>query len=389
MLNTALAQGSYVTDELRMFQETARRFMQTEVGPHVARWDEQGCVDRELWTKAGELGLLCPSIPVEYGGGGGDVTYEKVLIEEQGKAGCSAWGLSLHNGIVAHYILHYGTEAQKQAWLPKLASGELVGAIAMTEPGTGSDLQSVRTTAIADGDGENGEYIVNGQKVFITNGQQAGLIIVVAKTNPNDKAKGISLVVVETDKVEGFRRGRNLEKVGMHGQDTSELFFENVRIPRANLLGKGEGMGFVQLMEQLPQERLIVAWAAVAAMELALDITTQYVKDRKAFGKRVIDFQNTRFKLAEARTEAMLARVLVEKCTELLLQKKLDAVTAAMAKYWTTDKQFEIADLCLQLHGGYGYMDEYPISRLWRDSRVQRIYGGTNEIMKELIGRFL
>ncbi len=385
MLNTALAQGSYVTDELRMFQETARRFMQTEVAPHVTRWDEQGCVDRELWTKAGELGLLCPSIPSEYGGGDGNFAFEKVLIEEQAKAGCSAWGLSLHNGIVAHYILNYGTEEQKQSWLPKLASGELVGAIAMTEPGTGSDLQAVRTTAIEDG----GDYVVNGQKVFITNGQQAGLIIVVAKTNPNEKAKGVSLVVVETDRVEGFRRGRNLEKVGMHGQDTSELFFENVRIPKTNLLGKVEGMGFLQLMEQLPQERLIVALAAVAAIELALDITTTYVKDRKAFGKRVIDFQNTRFKLAEARTEAMLGRVLIERCTELLLQRKLDPVTAAMAKYWTTDKQFEIADLCLQLHGGYGYMDEYPISRLWRDSRVQRIYGGTNEIMKELIGRFL
>jgi acyl-CoA dehydrogenase len=385
MLNAALAEGRYVTDELKMFHDTARRFMQAEVAPHVLRWDEQGYVDRDLWNKAGELGLLCPSIPTEYGGGGGDVAYEKVLIEEQGRAGCSAWGLSLHNGIVAHYILAYGTEAQKQDWLPKLATGELVGAIAMTEPGTGSDLQSVRTTAIADGD----EYVLNGQKVFITNGQQAGLIIVVAKTDPNEKAKGISLLVVETDKVSGFRRGRNLEKVGMHGQDTSELFFENVRIPKANLLGKGEGLGFVQLMEQLPQERLIVAWAAVAAMELALDLTTQYVKDRKAFGKRVIDFQNTRFQLAHARTEATLARVFVERCTELLIEKKLDVVTAAMAKYWTTDKQFEIADLCLQLHGGYGYMDEYPISRLWRDSRVQRIYGGTNEIMKELIGRFL
>ncbi|MGH8447358.1 MAG: acyl-CoA dehydrogenase family protein, partial [Solimonas sp.] len=367
------------------FQDTARRFMQAEVAPHVARWDEQGHVDRELWTKAGELGLLCPSVPAAYGGGDGNFAFEKVLIEEQARVGCSAWGVSLHNGIVAHYILAYGTEAQKLAWLPKLASGEWVGAIAMTEPGTGSDLQSVRTTALADGD----EYVVNGQKVFITNGQQAGLIIVVAKTDPNEKAKGVSLVVIETDGAEGFRRGRNLEKVGMHGQDTSELFFENVRIPKGNLLGKAEGMGFMQLMDQLPQERLIVALAAVATIELALDLTTTYVKDRKAFGKRVIDFQNTRFKLAEARTEAMLGRVLVERCTELLLQKKLDAVSAAMAKWWTTDKQFEIADLCLQLHGGYGYMDEYPISRLWRDSRVQRIYGGTNEIMKELIGRFL
>ncbi|HVT34920.1 MAG TPA: acyl-CoA dehydrogenase family protein [Nevskiaceae bacterium] len=385
MLNALLAQGSYVTDELRMFQETARKFMQAEVAPNVLKWDEQGCVDRDLWNKAGELGLLCPSIPSEYGGGDGHFGFEKILIEEQGKAGCSAWGLSLHNGIVAHYILHYGTEEQKMKWLPRLASGELVSAIAMTEPGTGSDLQSVRTTAIPEGD----EYVVNGSKVFITNGQQAGLIIVVAKTNPDEKAKGVSLLVVETDKVTGFRRGRNLEKVGMHGQDTSELFFENVRIPKSNLLGKAEGQGFVQLMQQLPQERLIVAIAAVAATELALDMTTQYVKDRKAFGKRILDFQNTRFSLAEARTEAMLGRVLVEKCTELLIDRKLDAVTAAMAKYWTTDKQFEIADLCLQLHGGYGYMDEYPISRLWRDSRVQRIYGGTNEIMKELIGRFL
>ncbi len=385
MHNALLAQGAYMTDELRMFQDTARRFMETEVGPNVARWDEQGCVDRDLWNKAGELGLLCPSIPSEYGGGDGNFAFEKILIEEQAKVGCSAWGLSLHNGIVAHYILNYGTGAQKQAWLPKLASGKLVSAIAMTEPGTGSDLQSVRTTAIADGD----DYVINGQKVFITNGQQAGLIIVVAKTNPDEKAKGVSLIVVETDQVEGFRRGRNLEKIGMHGQDTSELFFENVRVPKTNLLGPGEGFGFVQLMEQLPQERLIVAIAAVAAIELALDITTTYVKDRKAFGKRVIDFQNTRFQLAEARTEATLGRVLVERCTDLLLIKKLDAVTAAMAKYWTTDKQFEIADLCLQLHGGYGYMDEYPISRLWRDSRVQRIYGGTNEIMKELIGRFL
>ena len=385
MLNALLAKGSYVTDELTMFQETARRFMQTEVAPNVLRWDEEGCVDRDLWTKAGELGLLCPSIPAEYGGGDGNFAFEKVLIEEQAKAGCSAWGLSLHNGIVAHYILHYGTEEQKKTWLPKLASGEHVGAIAMTEPGTGSDLQSVRTTAIADGD----EYVLNGSKVFITNGQQAGLIIVVVKTDTAEKAKGISLVVVEPDKVTGFRRGRNLEKVGMHGQDTSELFFENVRIPKSNLLGKNEGQGFMQLMQQLPQERLIVALAGVAAIELALDMTTQYCKDRKAFGRSIIDFQNTRFKLAEARTEATLARVFVEKCTELLLINKLDAATAAMSKYWITDKQFEIIDLCLQLHGGYGYMNEYPISRLWRDSRVQRIYGGTNEIMKELIGRFL
>jgi acyl-CoA dehydrogenase len=385
MTNSALASSSYVTDELRMFQDTARRFMEAEVKPHLERWDREGCVDRDLWNKAGALGLLCAAIPEEYGGGGGNFAFEKVLIEEQARVGCSAWGNSVHAGIVAHYILAYGREEQKKEWLPKMARGELVGAIAMTEPGTGSDLQAVRTTAIADGD----EYVINGQKVFITNGQQAELIIVVAKTDPTADGKGVSLLVVETGKVTGFRRGRNLEKVGMHGQDTSELFFENVRVPKANLLGKMEGQGFIQLMQQLPQERLIVAVAAVAAIELALDLTTQYVKERKAFGRRVLDFQNTRFSIAEARTEAALGRVFVERCTELLLQKKLDPVTAAMAKWWTTDKQFEIADLCMQLHGGYGYMDEYPISRLWRDSRVQRIYGGTNEIMKELIGRSL
>jgi acyl-CoA dehydrogenase len=385
MTNSALASSSYVTDELRMFQDTARRFMEAEVKPHLERWDREGCVDRDLWNKAGALGLLCAAIPEEYGGGGGNFAFEKVLIEEQARVGCSAWGNSVHAGIVAHYILAYGREEQKKEWLPKMARGELVGAIAMTEPGTGSDLQAVRTTAIAEGD----EYVINGQKVFITNGQQAELIIVVAKTDPTADGKGVSLLVVETGKVTGFRRGRNLEKVGMHGQDTSELFFENVRVPKANLLGKMEGQGFIQLMQQLPQERLIVAVAAVAAIELALDLTTQYVKERKAFGRRVLDFQNTRFSIAEARTEAALGRVFVERCTELLLQKKLDPVTAAMAKWWTTDKQFEIADLCMQLHGGYGYMDEYPISRLWRDSRVQRIYGGTNEIMKELIGRSL
>ena len=385
MTNPLLASRSYVTDELRMFQDTARRFMDAEVKPNVERWDREGCVDRDLWNKAGALGLLCAAIPEEYGGGGGNFAFEKVLMEEQARAGCSAWGNSVHAGIVAHYILAYGREEQKKEWLPKMASGELVGAIAMTEPGTGSDLQAVRTTAIAEGD----EYVINGQKVFITNGQQCGLIIVVAKTDPTAQGKGVSLLVVETDKATGFRRGRNLAKVGMHGQDTSELFFENVRVPKANLLGKAEGAGFVQLMQQLPQERLIVAVAAVATIEIALELTTQYVKDRKAFGRRVLDFQNTRFSLAEAETEAALGRVFVERCTELLLQKKLDPVTAAMAKWWTTDKQFEIADLCMQLHGGYGYMDEYPISRLWRDSRVQRIYGGTNEIMKELIGRSL
>ena len=383
--NPNLAHGSYESDELKIFRESARKFFEAECKPHLQRWDDQGHVDRELWLKAGKQGLLCASIPEEYGGGGGNFAYEKVLIEEQGRILCSSFGASLHSGIVAHYILAYGSEEQKRRWLPKMATGEFVGAIAMTEPGTGSDLQAVATVAKPDADG----YLLEGQKTFITNGQQANLVIVAAKTDPAKKGAGVSLMVVETDGAEGFRRGRNLEKVGMHGQDTSELFFEGVRLPKSSLLGPMEGMGFVQLMQQLPQERLLVALGAVTAMEIMLEHTLNYVKERKAFGKRVFDFQNTRFKLAEAQTETAIGRVFVERCTELLIEKKLDAVTGAMAKYWTTDKQFEVADLCLQLHGGYGYMDEYPISRMWRDSRVQRIYGGTNEIMKELIGRFL
>jgi acyl-CoA dehydrogenase len=385
MINPNLSQASYQSDELKIFRDSARKFFETECVPHLERWEEQGHVDRELWLKAGKQGLLCASLPEEYGGGGGHFGYEKVLIEEQARINCSSFGASLHSGIVAHYILAYGSEEQKQRWLPRMASGELVGAIAMTEPGTGSDLQAVATVARPEGE----TYVIEGQKTFITNGQQANLVIVVAKTDPSKKGAGVSLLVVETDGLDGFRRGRNLEKIGMHGQDTSELFFEGVVVPKSSLLGQLEGMGFMQLMQQLPQERLIVAITAVAAMEIMLEQTLTYVKERKAFGKRVFDFQNTRFKLAEAQTEASLARVFVERCTELLIEHKLDAVTGAMAKYWCTDKQFEIADLCLQLHGGYGYMNEYPISRMWRDSGVQRIYGGTNEIMKELIGRFL
>jgi acyl-CoA dehydrogenase len=380
-----LQTGRYENDELKLFRQTARKFFETECAPHLARWDAQGAVDRDLWTKAGAQGLLCASIPEEYGGGGGSFAYEKVIGEEQARILCSSFGATLHSGIVAHYILAYGGDAQKQRWLPKMASGELVGAIAMTEPGTGSDLQSIATTARLEGD----HYVLDGAKTFITNGQQAGLIIVAAKTDPTQKAAGVSLLALETEGAEGFRRGQNLDKIGMHGQDTSELFFDGVRVPKANLLGPREGLGFMQLMEQLPQERLIVAVTAVAATEAVLEQTLRYVKERKAFGKRIFDFQNTRFKLAEAQTELTLARVFIERCTELLIDKQLDAQTGAMAKYWTTDKQFEITDLCLQLHGGYGYMDEYPISRAWRDSRVQRIYGGTNEIMKELISRFL
>jgi acyl-CoA dehydrogenase len=305
--NPNLTRSSYETDELKIFRESARKFFEAECKPHLERWDDQGHVDRELWLKAGKHGLLCASIPEEYGGGGGNFAYEKVLLEEQGRILCSSFGASLHSGIVAHYILAYGTEEQKQRWLPRMATGELVGAIAMTEPGTGSDLQAVATVAKPEGE----EYVLEGQKTFITNGQQANLVIVVAKTDPGKKGAGVSLLVVETDGVQGFRRGRNLEKIGMHGQDTSELFFEGVRLPKSSLLGPMEGMGFVQLMQQLPQERLIVAITAVTCMEIMLDHTLNYVKDRKAFGKRVFDFQNTRFKLAEAQTETSIGRVFV------------------------------------------------------------------------------
>ena len=370
-------------EDVAMFRETARRFFERECVPHVERWEDQGVVDRDVWNKAGEYGLLCASIPEEYGGAGGNFLHEKVLVEEQVKAGVGGWGNSVHSGILAHYVYGYGNEEQRHRWLPGMASGALVGAIAMTEPGTGSDLQGVKTTARREGD----EYVINGQKTFITNGQTANLICVVAKTDPTLGAKGISLIMVEVDKVQGFRRGRNLDKIGQHAADTSELFFDDVRVPVANRLGEREGMGFIHLMQQLPQERLIIAVQAVAAMERAYELTAQYVKDRKAFGKTIADFQNTRFKLAEVKTHARVARAFVEHCTALVLEKKLDVETVAMAKWWTTDTQGKVMDECLQLFGGYGYMREYPISRMWTDARVQRIYGGANEIMKELIGR--
>ena len=372
-------------EELAIFRESTRKFMEREVAPNIARWSRQGMVDRDLWRKAGEAGLLLAGIPAEYGGAGGNFRHEAVVIDELMRVNFPDFGSALHSAIVAPYILHYGTEEQRRNWLPKLATGEIVGAIAMTEPGAGSDLQGVRTTAKLDGN----SYVVNGQKVFITNGQLADLIIVVAKTDPSLGAKGISLVVVEAAEVEGFRRGRNLEKVGFHAQDTSELFFDDVRVPTANLLGSEPNRGFIQLMEQLPQERLIIAIKAVGAMEAAIRVTTEYVKDRKAFGKTIFDFQNTRFKLAEAATEAKIARVFVDFCIEELVAGRLDVVTAAMSKWWTTQKECEIIDECLQLFGGYGYMSEYPISKMWTDARVQKIYGGTNEIMKELISRSL
>ena len=378
---TALANA--YTAEHQMFRETARRFFEKEVQPFHAQWEEDGIVPKEVWRKAGAQGLLCMSVPEEYGGVGGDFLYSAIAIEEQGRVGASGPGFSLHTDITTPYFLAYASEEQKKHWLPKMVSGEVITAIAMTEPGTGSDLQSVKTTAVKDGN----ELVINGSKTFITNGQNADLIIVVCKTDPKAGAKGTSLVLVEAER-EGFKRGRNLEKIGLKAQDTSELFFDNVRVPTTNMLG-ADGMGFVQLMQMLPQERLVVAIQAVAAMELALAETIKYTRERKAFGKSIIDFQNTRFKLAELKTKAHIARVFVDDCTAKHLKGELDVPTAAMAKYWTSDLQCSLIDECLQLFGGYGYMWEYPIARLYADARVQKIYAGTNEIMKELIGRTL
>lgn len=380
----AAIRSSWMNEDLDALRDLARAFMAKELAPNIDKYREQHHVDRDLWNKAGEVGLLCLSIPEEYGGGGGTFAHEAVLMEEQARVVDTSWGVSLHNGIVAHYLLAYGTEEQKQHWLPKMASGEVVGAIAMTEPGTGSDLQAVKAKAIRDGD----EYVINGSKTFITNGAQADLIIVVAKTDPTQGAAGVSLVLVEADRA-GFRRGRVLDKIGQKGQDTSELFFEDVRVPVTNLLGTQEGQGFIQLMQQLPQERLIVSMGAVAGMEVALDHTLRYTKEREAFGRPVFGFQNTKFKLAEVATEARIARVFIDDCVEKHIRGELDIPTVAMAKWWTTDRAMQVADTCLQLFGGYGYMNEYPIARMWVDNRVQLIYAGTNEIMKEIIARSL
>ncbi|TDJ26771.1 MAG: acyl-CoA dehydrogenase [Gammaproteobacteria bacterium] len=378
-------QSPWLDEELKILQDAAQRFYQKEFVPLNEKWIEQGIVDRDAWLKAGEAGLLCAEIPTEYGGGGGDYRHETVIMEEMLRAGVSGFGNQVHSSIVVPYIFHYGNEEQKQRWLPKMASGEMVGAIAMTEPNTGSDLQNIRSTAIRDGD----DYVINGAKTYISNGQHADLVIVVVKTDPTEGAKGISLIVVETEGNPGFERGRNLKKMGQKSADTSELFFADCRIPVTNRLGDEEGKGFYQLMQQLPQERLSIAQSAVVSMERAIEITLEFVKDRKVFGRRVLDFQNTKFKLAECKTEALIARTFVDQCLIKHLDKELDATTASMAKYWCTQKQCEIVDECLQLHGGAGYMDEYEISRLYTDARVQKIYGGTNEIMKELIGRTL
>jgi acyl-CoA dehydrogenase len=384
MLTTSTYRSGWRDGELDQLADLARTFLEKEATPHIDRWAKQQQVDRDFWNKAGALGLLCASIPEEYGGGGGTFAHEAVLLEEQARAVDSSWGNAVHSGIVAHYLLAYGGEEQRHRWLPKLASGEYVGAIAMTEPGTGSDLQAITTRAIR----QDEEYVVTGSKTFVTNGAQADLVIVAAKTDPSLGAQGVSLLVVETDGLPGFRRGRVLDKIGLKGQDTAELFFDEVRVPAGNLLGE-QGQGFVQLMRQLPQERLIIAVTAVAGAERAIELTLAYVKERTAFGKPIMSFQNTRFTLAELATKAAVTRAFVDSCIERHLLGQLDVGTAAMAKWWSTQVGCEIIDECVQLFGGYGYMTEYPIARMYADARVAKIFGGTNEIMKELISRFL
>jgi acyl-CoA dehydrogenase len=372
-------------EEVTALGDLADKFFAKEVSPHWERWEAQHHVDREVWTKAGELGLLCCSIPEEYGGGGGSFAHDLAVLEAQARALDTGFGNSVHSGIVAHYILAYGTEEQRRRWLPEMAAGEAIAAVAMTEPGAGSDLKNIKTTAIREGD----HYVVNGSKTFISNGSMADLIVVVAKTDPAAGAKGVSLIVVETADSQGFSRGRVLDKVGQHGADTSELSFTDVRVPVRNLLGGEEGCGFGQLMTQLAQERLIIGVTAVAAIEAAVAQTVAYTKSRNAFGQTIFDFQNTKFVLAECQTVAHAARVFIDSCIERHLRGELDTTTAAMAKWWLTEQQCQVVDRCVQLFGGYGYMREYPIARMYEDARVQKIYGGSNEIMKDLIARSL
>jgi acyl-CoA dehydrogenase len=373
-------ESAWVNDDVRMFRKTVAQFIEKEFVPHQPRWRESRGPDAEAWAGAGRAGILLADLPEEYGGGGGTFAHEAVVLEELARAGVH-FGSAIQS-TVAHYILRYGAEEQKRKWLPRLARGESVAAIAMSEPGAGSDLQAIKTSAVRDGE----HYVINGSKTFITNGARADLVCLAAKTNPKVIGmRGISLIMLETKDLAGYRVGRALEKIGMHGQDTVELFFDDVRVPVANLIGEAEGRGFAQMMEQLPYERLQIAVGAVAMAEQAVAITTSYVKERKAFGKPLLDLQNTRFKLAECKTGAQIGRVFLDHCIERFIAGRLDETSTAMAKYWLTETQCRIVDECLQLHGGYGYMTEYPIARMWADARVQRIYAGSNEIMKELI----
>jgi acyl-CoA dehydrogenase len=375
--------STWIDEDLELFRDGARRFIDKEVVPQEARWAEQKYVDRTIWNLFGSAGLLCPAIPETYGGGGGDFSHDAVLAQEMARALAIGPNLNIHSAIVAHYILRYGSEEQKLRWLPKMATGEFVTAIAMTEPGAGSDVKSISTQAVRSGD----VWRINGSKTFITNGYLADLVCVIAKTDPAAGARGISLIMVETQGLAGYRRGNILEKIGLKGQDTCELFFDDMEVPLGNLLGPEPGRGFPQLMEQLPQERMLIALGCVATMERAVEETIAYTKQRRVFGAPLLDLQNTRFKLAECKTKATIARNFVDGCMVKVLAGELDPATAAMAKWWCSQTNCEIIDECLQLHGGYGYMTEYPIARMYVNARVGKIYGGSNEIMKEIVAR--
>ncbi len=378
-----MLQRNIFTEEQSFFRQTVSKFVEKEILPHHNKWETEGRVPKDLWLKAGELGLLCPNVPKEYGGIGGDFRFNVIVIEELAKIGATGPGFAVHSDIVAPYLINYSSEKQKHIYLPKMVKGEFITAIAMTEPNTGSDLQNIKTRAIV----EKNRILLNGSKTFITNGQNANLILVIAQTDITKKAKGISIVLCE-DNRKGFKRGKNLKKIGMKAQDTSELFFENIELPLENLLGNS-GQGFSQLMEELPQERLSIAVTAVAAAEAALNWTVDYAKERNAFNKKIIEFQNTKFILAKLKAEIRVARIFIDKCIEDHIKNNFSAEHGAIAKLWCTELQFKVMDECLQLFGGYGYMQEYPIARAFMDARVQRIYGGTNEIMKEIISRNL
>lgn len=373
------------TDDQAILRKHAAAFFRKEAAPNQRRWASQHQVDREFWTKTGSAGLLCLDLPVEYGGGGGNFGHEAVVQQELMLAHDTAFGFAVHSTIVAHYIATYATEEQKGRWLPKCASGESVLAIAMSEPGTGSDLQAVRTTAVRDGD----HYVINGSKTFISNATHCDLVVLVAKTDPTRGAEGISLFVAETNGLHGFERGRVLEKIGQHGQDTRELSFTDMRVPARNLLGGVEGQGFYQLMSQLQRERLIIGVGGIASAEAAVVEAIKYARNRHVFGHPLLDFQNTKYVLAECKTDVLAGKALVDHCIQQHISGALDPATASMAKLWGSEKQVEVIDRCLQIFGGYGYVMEYPIAQMYAAARVQKIYGGTSEIMKELISRSL